>query len=60
MMDQLPGDPAMLLSVINTKLRDQFDSFDELCESLDVDPDAIKQRLAAIGAEYMPQVNQFR
>ncbi len=60
MMDQLPGDPAMLLSVINTKLRDQFDSFDELCESLDVDPDAIKQRLAAIGTEYMPQVNQFR
>lgn len=60
MINQLPGDPAMLLSVINTKLRDEFDSLDELCASLDIDPDVIKQCLASIGAEYMPQINQFR
>ena len=32
----LPDNPVMLLSVINMKLRDQYDSLDSLCDDLDV------------------------
>ena len=31
----LPKEPNMLLSVINTKLRDFYDSLDSLCDDLD-------------------------
>ena len=31
----LPSDPAMLLSVINLKLRDFYPSLNELCKDLD-------------------------
>ena len=50
----------MLLSVVNTKLRDEYASLDELCKSLDVDRGALTQRLAEAGYEYMPEINQFR
>ena len=32
----LPQDPNILLSYINTKLRDQYPSLEALCEDLDV------------------------
>ena len=56
----LPNDPFILLSYINTKLRDEYASLDELCKSLDVDRGALTQRLAEAGFEYMPEINQFR
>lgn len=56
----LPQDPFMLLSVVNTKLRDDFASLDELCASMDVDRDELVRRLAEAGFEYMPEINQFR
>lgn len=31
----IPKDPYMLLSFINTKLRDDFDSLDKFCDSYD-------------------------
>lgn len=57
---ELPSDPFMLLSVVNTKLRDEYSSLDELCASLDIDRDALVARLAEAGFEYMSQINQFR
>ena len=56
----LPEDDFILLSLINTKLRDEYASLDELCKSLDVDRGALTQRLAEAGFEYMPEINQFR
>lgn len=50
----------MLLSVVNTKLRDQYPSLDELCAAEGVDKDELTARLAAAGFEYMPAINQFR
>ena len=32
----LPQDPAMLLSYVNMKLRDQYASLDDLCDDLDI------------------------
>lgn len=59
-MDQLPKDPIMLLSYVNTMLRDNYDSLDELCRSLDIDKEELIDRLSVIPAEYIAAVNQFR
>lgn len=56
----LPYDPFMLLSVVNTKLRDDFTSLDELCVSLDVNREELESRLHDAGFDYMPSINQFR
>ena len=37
----LPQDPMILLSYINTKLRDEYPSLDDLCSSLDADQEEI-------------------
>ena len=49
----------MLLSFINMKLRDQYDSLDELCASMDIDRSELESRLAEAGFEYNPQQNKF-
>ena len=41
----LPKDPVMLLSVINTKLRDRYPSLDALCDDLGADRAEIAERL---------------
>ncbi len=56
----LPADPFMLLSLVNTKLRDEYTSLDELCAAEDLDRDLLESRLKAAGFEYMPTINQFR
>ena len=55
-----PNDPVILLSFVNTRLRDEYPSLDELCASLEEDRAALEDKLAAIGYEYDPAVNQFR
>ena len=35
----LPNDPMILLSVVNTKLRDEYDSLEALCDDLELDED---------------------
>lgn len=56
----LPKDPTLLLSVVNMKLRDEYDSLDALCEDLEEDPDALRRKLEAAGFRYDEAVNQFR
>lgn len=55
----IPNDPVMLLSYINTQLRDFYPSLEELGASLDVDIDELKSKLALIGYEYNPKLNKF-
>lgn len=55
----LPRDPVMLLSVVNTKLRDEFDSLAELCAVMDEDENDICARISAVGYQYDPTQNQF-
>ncbi len=52
-------DPYLLLSLINTKLRDEADSLEELCKTYDQDPQVIIERLSAIGYHYEKTHNQF-
>lgn len=56
----LPKDPAMLLSFINMKLRDQYDSLESLCDDLDVLQDEVIQTLQKIDYIYDEQLNQFK
>ena len=56
----LPKDPMILLSVVNTKLRDEYDSLDALCADLDAEREAIEKTLAAAGFAYDEGQNQFR
>ena len=55
----LPTDPNILLSMINTKLRDDFASLDDLCDSLDVDKEELLTKLKNAGYSYNPAINQF-
>ncbi len=57
--DMLPKDPVILLSYINTKLRDCYESLDALCEGLEVDGQEITKRLASIEYHYDRERNQF-
>lgn len=52
--------PIVLLSVINTKLRDQYDSLLALCEDLDYDYEEICNTLKSIGYTYCEKENQFK
>ena len=58
-MQNMPKDPVMLLSYVNTKLRDDYSSLDELCMSLDADKDEIIEKLSAINYHYDKEINKF-
>lgn len=55
----LPSDPMILLSFVNTRLRDEFASLDLLCKSLCADAEEIKETLATIDYFYDPELNRF-
>lgn len=55
----LPTNPYTLLSVINTYLRDKYDSLDELVNDLDENKDEIINILSSIGYSYNQDKNQF-
>ena len=55
----IPNDPAMLLSFINLKLRDNYSSLEALCDDLDVDKNSIVEKLLSIDYEYDENTNQF-
>ena len=56
----LPKDPYILLSYINTQLRDNYPSLDDLCAALDIDKDALIVTLRGAGFEYNTTLNQFK
>ena len=55
----LPKDPFILLSVVNTKLRDQYSNLDKLCDDLDESKEQLVQTLAKVGYTYSPEQNKF-
>ena len=59
MNDNLPNDPILLLSVVNTKLRDFYKDLDSLCQDMSVDKEELLNRLADIDYEYDKVTNQF-
>lgn len=55
----IPNDSAILLSFINTKLRDFYTDLDALCADMELDKAEIEEKLAAIGYNYKKERNQF-
>ena len=52
-------DPNILLSMVNTKLRDFYSSLEDLCEDLDYDIEEINDVLNSNGYYYNEDKNQF-
>ena len=56
----LPADGFILLSLINTKLRDDYSSLEELCEEEGLDIEELTSRLSALGYSYVAEQNTFK
>ena len=59
MYQNIPNDPVMLLSFVNTQLRDFFPSLDAFCENFGTDRKELVEKLHAIDYEYDAGTNQF-
>ncbi len=56
----LPKDPVILLSYVNTKLRDNYPSLAEFCRVLNINSDDLVRTLESIDYHYDIDTNQFR
>ena len=54
-----PKDPVMLLSFINTKLRDFYPSLEILCEEENLEIKEVLAKLGEIGYSYNKDKNRF-
>ncbi|MCI8766432.1 DUF4250 domain-containing protein [Schaedlerella sp.] len=59
MWNELPKDPMILLSLVNTKLRNHYDSLDAFCQDMGIEKQELTDRLGQIDYEYMEERNQF-
>lgn len=55
----LPQDDYILLSFLNTKLRDEYPSFEALCEDLEISAEEAQSRMRKIGRVYDGVRNRF-
>lgn len=55
----LPNDPAILLSYVNTQLRDCCPSLEDFCAQQDISQEELTRRLEAIGYCYDRAHNRF-
>lgn len=55
----IPKDPVILLSFINTQLRDYYPSLKEFAKAADITEEEITTRLSSIGYIYNQELNKF-
>lgn len=55
----LPKDPMILLSYVNTKLRDEYADLEAMCEDLELDRETIEAQLSPLGYRYDAEQNRF-
>jgi len=58
-MNDLPRDPVMLMSFVNMKLRDQYDTLEDFCQDYGLTSDKLQTTLAAAGFQYSPENKRF-
>ena len=58
-MSNLPTDPMILLSYVNTKLRDDYKDLEAMCDDLELDSTDIEDKLASIDYHYDKALNRF-
>lgn len=59
MVVNIPKDPAILLSYVNTQLRDFYTSLDDMCKSIGINREETESKLSEIGYAYDEDRNQF-
>lgn len=55
----IPKDPVMLLSYVNLKLRDFYESLQDFCDDMDISETELTEKLAFINYHYDKEKNQF-
>lgn len=55
----IPNDPMMLLSYVNTQLRDFYSDLESFCRDQNVDGEALRDKLSAIDYVYDEKLNKF-
>lgn len=55
----LPKDPIMLLSFVNTQLRDNYDTLEEFCSVYEISRETLVDKLKGVNYEYDEGQNQF-
>ena len=55
----IPRDPVILLSYVNTMLRDNYSSLEVLCKSLSLDEKDLVEQLKSINYTYNSKLNKF-
>lgn len=55
----MPNDPIILFSFVNTKLRDFYPSLDAFCDDFQTDKQELISKLSVAGFEYNKDTNQF-
>ncbi|MCR5792922.1 MAG: DUF4250 domain-containing protein [Lachnospiraceae bacterium] len=55
----LPKDPVILLSYVNTQLRDNYNSLDDFCHAQNADEESLRNKLKTIDYTYDASQNQF-
>lgn len=55
----IPKDPVILLSYVNTQLRDFYPDLEDFCKSLDLSLSQLTRTLSSIDYHYDPKQNQF-
>lgn len=55
----MPKDPVMLLSYVNTQLRDFYDSLASFCSAMNCSEEELVEKLKSIDYEYDEKTNQF-
>ncbi len=56
---KIPNDPIILLSFINTQLRDFYKDLEDLCQSMDINKTSLITKLSLIDYTYDSTTNQF-
>ncbi|MGB0370100.1 MAG: DUF4250 domain-containing protein [Opitutales bacterium] len=52
-------DPHLLVGVVNTALRNDYEDLDDLCKSNDIDLTALTQKLSEAGYTYLSEHTRF-
>ena len=56
---ELPNNHMILLSVVNTNLRDYYSTLDKLCDDMNINKEVIIRKLNEIDYKYDKKLNRF-
>lgn len=55
----IPQDPIILLSYVNTELRDHFATLEEFCQNYELNENELRDTLSSVDYQYDETINQF-